>query len=205
MRPISKWSSPTGVAVLMATLLLTVFAVQSARADGMDDPSITPGYSASLIGSNGGTETSNSWTYPTNVQTSGSTTVSFLNSTGAAWTTLEIVADYTNTAAHSFTAYVSPSVANLPAGATTAFSADTTTTTADTVTFNLSGSPSVPNGDYLVFTWTNWNTDGRSALTGFDFGANGAAPATVPEPASIMLAGLGLVLGAAALRRSRKL
>jgi hypothetical protein len=203
MRPISKWSFQTGAAVLIATLLLGLFAVLPARADLMlDDPAITPGYSAAVIGSNGGTETTNMWSYATNVQIGGSTSVSFLNNTGFNWTTLEIVAHYTNTSAHTYTAYVSPSVANLPSGATTAFSAFTKGTTSNTVTFDLSGPPAVPNGNYLVFTWTNWNTNGSSVLSGFDFEANGGA-APVPEPGTLLLLGAGLV-GLVGFRRKFK-
>ncbi len=106
----------------MATLLLVLFAVQPTRADTIDDPAITPGYSAStVIGTNGGTETSNVWTLSSVVQSSGSTSVSFLNNTGADWTTIDIVAHYTDTAAHTYTCYPNPSVANLPAGATNPF------------------------------------------------------------------------------------
>ena len=203
MRPISKWSFSTGAAVLIATLLLGVFAVQ-ARATVMDDPAITLGYSTTVIGSNGGTETSNLWSYVTGVQNSGSTTASFLNGTGSDWTVLQIVAHYTDTAAHTYTAYVSPSVANLPVGATTAFSAFTKGTTSDTVTFDLSGPPAVISGDNLVFTWINWNTNGSSVLTGFDFKANGGAPvASVPEPGTMMLLAVGF-LGLAVYGKWRK-
>jgi len=191
MRPISKWPFSTGAVVLIATLGL--FAVQPARATEMDpsDPSITPGYSlgtSPLIGTNGGTETtSNTWIYTNVVQTSGDTTVSFLNKTGSDWTSLEIIANYTDATDHTYTVYLTPNKTGLPSGASSAFSSSVTpVVTSDTVTFNLSGAHAVDNGDYLVFTYTNWNAGQDSDLKSFEFVAD-----PVPEPGTMMLLGAG--------------
>lgn len=211
MRTISKWSFQTGAAVLIATLLLGLFAVQAARADLiLDDPAITLGYRATPYGTNAGTETTNTWSLTGPLpQSSGSYYYSFLNNTGSAWTTLEIVANYP-TAGKLFTAYVSPSTANLGGYPTTqtAFSVGIGAgvippgTTANTVTFDFSGPPAVPNGDYLVFGYTNWQ--GSGTLTSFNFTANGGAdPPTVPEPATLLLLGCGL-LGFVGLRKKIK-
>ncbi len=202
-----------GTAVLMAILLFIVCGAGPMRADTIDDPAITPGDSATLIGTDGGAQTSNVWSLSTVVQDTGSHSVSFLNGTGSPWSSIEIVANYTDTAAHTFTCYEYPSVANLPAGATNPFSVcpDPTTgngmVTASTVTFNLSGGTGVAIGDYFVLTYTNWNTNGspHSVLSSFDFSANGGAPtsAPVPEPTTILLVGSGLV-GLAQRRRLKK-
>jgi hypothetical protein len=187
MRPISKWSFPAGAAVLMATLLLGLFAVQPARAD---DPAIANGYSTTLLDTNGGKETTNSWFYGTTTQNSGETTVSFLNNTGTAWSQLEIIAEYSPTAGHTFTAYTDTDIVG-----TQAFTSATPNPASPTlVPFDFSGGTGVASGDFLVFTFTNWNTDSSSVLTGFEFGANGATPGTapVPEPGTMMLLGLGM-------------
>jgi hypothetical protein len=196
MRLISKWSFPTGAAVLTATLILGLFAVQPARADDYGDPSITTGYSITSLGLPVVPVGADSWFYAATTQSPGADTyVSFHNTTGTAWTSLEIIALYAPTAGHTFTAYVA-STANLAPGANEAFSSATVTNTSSTATFNLSGANAVPNGDYLDFTFTNWYGGGDSALTGFEFGANGATPGTptspVPEPGTMLLLGVGM-------------
>jgi hypothetical protein len=59
------------------------------------------------------------------------------------------------------------------------------------VTFNLSGAHAVDNGDYLVFTYTNWNTSQDSVLSSFEFEATGDSAAPVPEPGTMLLLGAG--------------
>ena len=111
MRPLSKKSFQTGAAVLIATLLLALFAVLPARADVVldpYDPAVTARYSSSLLAgtSNGGAQTGFSWSYTSGlVQDTSSHYVSFLNNTGVDWTTLEITAHYTPTTGHTFIAY----------------------------------------------------------------------------------------------------
>ena len=203
----SRWYSQTGMAVLMAILLFVVFAVKPTRADTIDpdDPAITPGSSAAVIGTDGGAQTTNVWSYATSTQSTGSISVSFLNNTGSTWTSLEIVANY-NTTGHTFTCYPSPSVANLPAGATNPFSVCPSPTVAsNSATFAMSGGTGVADGQYFVMTYTNFNTNGNTLLSGFDFTANGGAPTTapVPEPASMILLGSGIAGVVARKRRKR--
>ena len=198
MRPLSKWSFQTGAAVLIAALLLGLFAVQPARADVVldpNDPAVTARYSSSLLvgTSNGGAQTGFSWSYTSAlVQDTNSHYVSFLNNTGVDWTTLEITAHYTPTTGHTFIAYTG---ANGAPGSSSAFAVATPNSSVSmsgpTEIFNYSGGTGVDAGNYLVFTYTNWNTINGSVLTGFDFTANGGAN-PVPEPSTMLLLGSGL-------------
>jgi len=185
---------------VFAALVLLVtgaFAAQSALADDTD-PKIDLG--SSTTGS--GSAENYVWTYAPGVNNGGAgTTISFQNTSGTTWTSLDIVADY-STNGHTFTC-----------GTTTVFttsncvSPNMPPTTATTASFDFSGGTGVAAGDYLVFTWTNWNSNSGSGPPTFNFTANDGGPTDVPEPSSIALLAIGLLTlfglgGFARLRRT---
>jgi len=181
--------------IAIALLTMTLYAGY-ATAD--TDPSVDIGYSATAVGTVETALTSDSWSLTSSevVQTGSTTTVSFLNSTGAALASVDIVATYSNASDHTFTI-------NDLGGGTPALSSNSFSNTSSTATFAFSGTPTIPSGDYLVFSYTNWNTNDSSVLSSFTFTATGGAPPAVPEPSTLMLIGSGLV-GLTAFRKRFK-
>jgi hypothetical protein len=187
----------SGVILAGAVLLIGAVAARPVLADDVDptDPVIT--LSSSTTGP-GAAETF-TWVYtPTAVPggsdgTSG--TISFENTSGVTWTSIQVLADYSTTG-HTFSG-----------ATTTAFTGQGSSipTTLTTATFTFLGGTGVPNDDYLVFQWTNWNLNSGSSLPIFNFTANGGGSTGVPEPSSVALLAVGLfaLLGFAGFQRNR--
>jgi hypothetical protein len=157
-----------------AVLVLGVVAARPVLADDITDPAIT--LSSSTTGP-GASETF-SWVFAPGA-TDG--TISFENTSGVTWTSIEIVGDY-STSGHTFTCNVGTTFNTCP----------TVAVTPTTATFDYSGGTGVASGSYLSFQWINWNTNSGSSIPTFDFTANGGGSTGVPEPSSIALLAVGL-------------
>jgi PEP-CTERM motif len=188
--------------LMMSLAALALFCCVAPSAKAQTDPTIYLGSSPTASNDtplSGGTETTNSWTYPSNgVSVAGANSyVSFLNDTGSAWIGFTIVATMDSTSGHTFTCGTTPLTPATTYGAAvySTCSAPNPATGATTETFTFTGGD-IPVNDYLVFTWNNFPTNSGNGPLNFTFTAT-------PEPSSLLLLGSGLLV--IALRTRKKL
>ena len=194
----------------VAVLVLGVFAVQSARADELVDPTIEVGVT-SMSGLTPVTaESMTKWTYDYS-SAQGTAPVFFENTSGSTWTTLDIsvVVGGTGGTGLGFTndAYDNsnfPSADNITE-AFTVTPALSPATGNDGVTTALtapdSGGSGVANDDYLAVRFNNWPSGPPDTV--FTFTVTEAVAA--PEPSTITLLAISLLglLGLAGFLKRR--
>jgi hypothetical protein len=186
----------------MAVLVLAAIAVQSARADAVDDPTIEAGVITTLpgtlpAGSTVATETS--LTFSTSYNTSAGTNylAFYLNDTGTTWTDMTIIATAGGSTSQSHT-YTNEAFESslFPTGTTAAFSVLGTATSpangGTPITFEQSGGTGVAPGDYLVIRYNNWPTSEPDSTFAFTM-STAAEDAAAPEPSSGAFLGVGLL------------
>jgi hypothetical protein len=191
-----------GLLFAVAVLGLVAGAVQPARADAVDDPTIEAGVITTLpgtlpAGSTVAAETSLTFSDSYNTSAGTNYLAFYQNETGMTWTDMTIIAiaGGSTSQSHTYTNETfEPSL--FPTGTTAAFgtlgTAASPANGGTPITFEQSGGTGVAPGDYLVIRYNNWPTARPDSTFAFTM-STAAEDAVAPEPSSGALLAIGLL------------